>query len=277
VVFVSTELGPALLLAGKADAPSTAERAMRTATALNAVVQAAAAAPAVIEARERPVPGVALAGSPNLLVSATAEDAAAYAREPAARGQRATPRALAELWAALLQDHLTLFVERQRPLRLVGLSPRGKVLLDLFSEAERRSGTGAGVSMNLVRPLAPGLARSFREMALILPTGPGSAAAAVAGRGAGTMEETGDAPRRITINIRLDGTRLSGSMTTRSRSVAMDVPLKEVAYEKGRLGFVLESGVAARRWSGTVAGAAFEGTIRDGTKDVGRFSLRYAE
>jgi hypothetical protein len=277
VAFVSTELGPALLLAGKADAPSTAERAMRAATALNAVVQAAAARPAVLEARDRPVAGVALAGSPALLVSATAEDAAAYAREPTARGQRATPRALAELWTALLQDHLTLFMERQRPLRVVELSPRGKVLLDLFSEAERRSGSGAGVSMNLVRPLAPSLARSFRDMALILPSGPGSAAAAVAGRWEGTMEETGDATRHITLNLRLDGTRLTGSLTTRSRAVAMDVPLKELAYEKGRLSFVLESGVAAQRWSGTVTGAAVEGTIRDATKDVGRFSLRYAE
>src|SRR6185503_14735103 len=110
VVFVSTALGPALLLGGKADAPSTAERAMRAATALNAVVQAAASKPAVIEARDRPAPGVALQGSPTLLVAATPDDAAAFGREPTARGQRASPRAVAELWAALLQDHLTLFV-----------------------------------------------------------------------------------------------------------------------------------------------------------------------
>jgi hypothetical protein len=134
-----------------------------------------------------------------------------------ARGQRATPRALAELWAALLQDHLTLFVQKQRPLRVVELSPRGKVLLDLFSEAERRSGTGAGVSMNLVRPLAPGPARSFREMALVLPSGPGSAAAVVAGRWEGTMEETGEAPRHITVTLRLDGTRLARSPRGRAR------------------------------------------------------------
>ena len=277
VAFVSTALGPALLLSGKADAPSTAERAMRVATALNAVVQAAAARPAVLEARERPGAGVALAGSPSLLVAATPEDAAAYAREPMAKGQRATPRGLAELWTALLQDHLTLFVQRQRPLRVAELSPRGKVLIDLFSEAERRSGAGAGVSVNLVRPLTPSLARSFREMALVLPSGPATAAAAVAGRWEGTMQEAAEAPRRITITLRLDGTRLAGSLTTRSRAVAMDVPLKELTYEKGRLGFVLESGTAAHRWSGTVDGAAIEGTIREGTSDVGRFSLRYAE
>jgi len=194
-----------------------------------------------------------------------------------ARGQRANLRGLAELWAALLQDHLTLFVQRQRPLRLVELSPRGKVLLDLFSEAERRSGTGAGVSMNLVRPLPPSLARSFREMALLLPSGPGSASAAVAGRWEGTMEETGQATRGITVTLRLVGTRLAGSVTTRSGAVAMDVPLKELAYEKGRLGFVLETGTSAHRWTGTVEGATIQGTIKDGAADVGRFTLRYAE
>jgi hypothetical protein len=278
VVFVSTELGPALLLGGKADAPSTAERAMRAAAALNAVVQAAASRPAVLEVRDRPAIGVALAGSPSLLVAATAEDAAAYAREPAARGQRATPRALAELWTALLQDHLTLFLQGQRPLRMVALSPRGRVLVDLFAEAERRSGTGSGVPTNLVRPLAPSLARSFREMALVLPTGPAVAAAAVAGRWEGTMQEGSAAPRQVTVNLRLEGTRLVGALTTRSGAVAMDVPLKELTYEKGRLGFVLESGAGgAHRWSGTVDGAAVAGTIRDGTSDVGRFSLRYAE
>ena len=277
VVLISTALGPALLLAGKADAPSTAERALRAATALNAVVEAAASRPAVLEARDRPAPGVALSGSPSLLVAATAEDAAAYAREPSARGQRATPRSLAEFWAALLQDHLTLFVQRQRPLRMVELSPRGKVLLDLFAEGERRGGTGSGVPTRLVRPLTPSMAHSFRDLALILPSGPSTAAAAVAGRWEGTMQEGADAPRRISVELRLEGSRLAGSVTTRSRAVAMAVPLKDLRYERGRLAFVLSIGGASHEWSGNVEGATIEGTIRDGTKEVGRFSLRYTE
>jgi hypothetical protein len=277
VVVISTELGPALLLAGKADAPSTAERALRAATALNAVVEAAGSRPAVLEARDRPATGVALSGSPSLLVAATAEDAAAYSREPSARGQRATPRSLAEFWAALLQDHLTLFVQRQRPLRVVELSPRGKVLLDLFSEGERRGGTGSGVPTRLVRPLTASLARSFRDLALILPSGPSTAAAAVAGRWEGTMQEGTDAPRRITVELRLEGNRLAGSVTTRSRAVAMAVPLKDLRYDKGRLAFVISIGGASHEWSGSVQGATIEGTIRDGTSEVGRFSLRYME
>lgn len=90
VVLVSTELGPALLLSGKADAPSTVERAVRAAAALNGVVEAAASGVATLEVRDGPPTGVALAGSRNLLVAATAEDAAAYSRSlwPAA----STPR-----------------------------------------------------------------------------------------------------------------------------------------------------------------------------------------
>jgi len=277
VVLVSTELGPALLLGGRADAPSTAERAARAAAALNTVVEAAASGPVTLEARDKPTTGVALAGNRGLLVAATAEDAAAYAREPSARGQRATPRVLAEFWTALLQDHLTLFVQRQRPLRVVEMSPRGKVFLDLFSEAERRGGAGAGVPTRLVRPLTPSLGRSFRDLALLLPSGPSAAAAAVAGRWEGTMQETAAAPRGITIELRLDGTRLTGSLTTRSRAVAMAVPLTDIRYEKGRLAFVTATGGATHEWTGAVKGAAIDGTIRQGTKDVGGFSLRYAE
>ena len=57
----------------------------------------------------------------------------------------------------------------------------------------------------------------------------------------------------------------------------MAVPLKDLRYEKGRLAFVLSIGGASHQWSGSVQGAAIEGTIRDGTSEVGRFSLRYAE
>jgi hypothetical protein len=277
VVLVSTELGPVLLLSGKADAPSTVERAARAAAAMNAVVEAAASRPATLEVRDGPPTGVALAGTPTLLVAATAEDAAAYSREPMARGQRATPRGLAQLWAALLQDHLTLFIQGQRPLRVAELSPRGKVLLDLFSEAERRGSAGAGVPTRLVRPLAPSLARSFREMALVLPSGPFTAAAAVAGRWEGTMQEGAAAPRRIAVELRLDGTRLSGSLTTRSGAVAMGVPLKDLRYEKGRLWFVIATAGATHEWTGAVVGASIDGTIREGTREAGTFSLRYAE
>ena len=160
---------------------------------------------------------------------------------------------------------------------MVELSPRGKVFLDLFSEAERRGGAGAGVPTRLVRPLTPSLGRAFRDLALMLPSGPSAAAAAVAGRWEGTMQETAAGARRITIDLRLEGTRLTGTLTTRSRAVAMAVPLTDLRYEKGRLAFVTATGGATHEWSGALKGAAIEGTIREGTKDVGGFSLRYSE
>jgi hypothetical protein len=221
---------------------------------------------------------VALAGNRGLLVAATAEDAAAYAREPSARGQRATPRVLAEFWTALLQDHLTLFVQRQRPLRVVEMSPRGKVFLDLFSEAERTGRCG--------RRRCPhgSSGRWTPSLGRVVP-GPGPTAPerAVRRRGRGGRavgrHHAGDGggARGITIELRLDGTRLTGSLTTRSRAVAMAVPLTDIRYEKGRLAFVTATGGATHEWTGAVKGAAIDGTIRQGTKDVGGFSLRYAE
>ena len=65
VVSISTELGPALLLAGKADAPSTAERALRAAAALNSVVEAAGVPAGRPRGSGQAAPGVALAGSPE--------------------------------------------------------------------------------------------------------------------------------------------------------------------------------------------------------------------
>jgi hypothetical protein len=57
----------------------------------------------------------------------------------------------------------------------------------------------------------------------------------------------------------------------------MAVPLKDLRYEKGRLGFTLASGGATHQFEGAVQGAVIEGTIRQGTTEVGRFSLSYAE
>jgi hypothetical protein len=91
------------------------------------------------------------------------------------------------------------------------------------------------------------------------------------------MQEEAAAPRPITVSLRLEGAGLSGSLTTRSRAVAMAVPLKDVRYEKGRLRFVFSGGGATHQFDGAVVGALIEGTIRQGTNEVGRFSLRYAE
>ena len=278
--LVSTLLGPVLLLSDRESAPSVGERAVRVASALNAAFDAAASRPMTLETRDSP-PSVAVSGG-SVLVTATAEDAAGYGRgpDPPMKGQRTTPRALAGFWTALLQDQLTLFIQHQRPSRVLEMSPRGKALVDLYAEAERRVGAASGVPASLVNPPSPAQARAFREMALMLPAGPSSAAAAVTGRWEGMMEETGSGERPIKLRLRLDGARLAGSLGTQAGAVAMEVPLESVTYEKGVLNFVLASGGSSRTFRGTLQGSTISGTLHRSAADkepIGRFSVRYSE
>lgn len=282
--FVSTELGPLLLLTGKADAPSTAERAERVASALNALAEAAAGGKlAALEARDKPEPGVFAAGSPTPLVAATAADAGGYDEpwDPSAKPRRSAPLGVAAYWSALLQDYMRMFVLHQRPFRAVELSPRAKVLADLYGDSARRSGTGAGIPLPLVSPLSPAMAKAFREMALLLPAeGQSRPAAAVEGRWAGTMEEPDTGAREISLRLRMDGGRLAGSLTAKAGGLAMDIPLREAAYEKGTLRFVLVMRGAPKHFQGSVQGDSIAGTIHASAeaKDaVGHFSLRFLD
>jgi hypothetical protein len=278
--LVSTLLGPVLLLSDRETAPSVGERAVRVAAALNAAFDAAASRPVTLETRDSP-PSVAVAGG-GIIVTATPDDATGYSRgpDPGMKGQRTTPRALAGFWAALLQDQLTLFVQHQRPSRVLELSPRGKALVDLYAEAERRVGAANGVPASLLNPPSAVQTRAFRDMALMLPAGPSAAAAAVTGRWEGMMEETGSGERPIKLRLRLEGARLAGSLTTQAGAVAMEVPLESVTYEKGVLSFVLAGGGSPRLFRGTLQGSTISGTMHRSASDkatIGRFSLRYAE
>jgi hypothetical protein len=280
LAFVATEMGPALLLGTKDDATSVAERAVRVAAALNTVMEGAATRPPVFEARGGNA--VAVQGRPDALVRVLPEDAAAYSQplDPVMRGQRVSTSALAVFWTALLQDYATLFVQHQRPTRVVELSPRGKVLLDLYTEAERRVGAGAGVPASLVNPLTYALGRALREMALETPTrGQATAGAAVTGKWEGTFEEKGAPERRLKLRLTLEGTRLTGFVSTTSGKVSMELPVQDANYERGVLAFTIATGSVPKRFRGTVSGSSVKGTIqttRDGV-EIGHFSLRYAE
>ena len=158
------------------------------------------------------------------------------------------------------------------------LSPRGKVLVDLYAEAQRRGGAG-GVPASTVAALSPAMLKALREMALLMPAGAGSGAGmAVAGRWEGTMEDTEQ--RRIEVELRVDGGRLNGSLTTKTGELAMRLPLQQVSYDKGQLKFVTAGGGTTRQFRGTLEGGSISGAIfKDATaKDaLGRFSLRYVE
>lgn len=280
LAFVSSELGPLMLLGGPDDASSTAERAVRVAGALNAALDAAGSASPRFEVRAGSAVGIM--GREEILVRALPVDTAAYAQplDAVMKGQSVTPASLASFWVALLQDLGTLFIERQRPTRVIELSPRGKVLLDLYSEAERRVGPGGGVPANMLTPLPYALGRSLREMALAVPTrGQAAVGAAVTGKWRGTIDETGASTRAAQLRLILEGTKLTGFLSTTSGKISMDVPISDVAYERGVLTFTVGSGAVPRRFKGTVSGSSVSGTIHTTSNgvEIGKFSLRYAE
>lgn len=278
--FVSTDIGPVLVLGGKADAASTAERAARAAAALNALVEQAAQKPVALEVRDKPSLGIGVSGSPNLLVEVTSEDLAAYeAVDPTLRSRRVPLRSIASYWAALIQDQIALFVRRERPMRLLELSTRARALSLIYSEALRRAGVGGGVPLGVVSPLSSTRERELREMALILPSeGQSVAAAAVEGRWEGTLWEEGQGDKAIIVKLRLVGARLVGALTRRTGGISVDLPLQDVAYEKGTLRFTVVVGGVKQRFEGAVKGEEVSGSIvpAAGGPSVGRFSLKYA-
>jgi hypothetical protein len=272
--FVATEVGPLLLLTGRGAFASVGERATAIAGTLNALV----GQDPRFEVRGF---AVAVAGRTDPLVVVTPLDATGYTKplDPVMSGTFPGLPAVAGYWAALLQDAFVLFSKGERPSRVVELSPRGKVLMDLFSEAERRLGRGKGVPASLVSPPTWSVAKAFREMALVLPTRGGAvAAAAVAGRWRGTMQESGSPTRPLSLDLRLEGAGLVGTMTTNIGGIAMNTPLRDVSYANGVLSFTLAGGTSPRRVQGRVNGAQLEGTIQAaGGAPAGRVSLRYLE
>jgi hypothetical protein len=278
-VFISSEAGPFLLLTSADGAGSVPERAVQVANALNALFRTDAA-PATIEVRSGDPPAVAVAGRPQPLVRATPEDAGGYAQpwNTFMKGQRVGSGTLAAHWAAMLNDYLTLFMRHERPTHVVEVSSRGKVMLELHAEGERRLGRGGGVPAGLLMPPGPVLAASLRELALTVPTrGQSVPGAALVGRWSGTMEETTGGPRTFQLRLRLDGTELAGSVSTTSGKIVMDVPLKAVKYDKGVLSFEVGGG-ALKRFRGSVSGSSVSGTVSDGAnKPIGNFTLQYVD
>ncbi len=275
-VHVGTDLGPLLVLASPAGAPSVAERAIRTAAALNAAFELASNGGAVVfEARTQPSPGVGVVGAPDLVATVTAEDVAAYGAPADNQAASPTPAAVAEHWAALLNDYLSIFVRNEKPFRVLALSPRGRSLVDLRGVL----GSRGGIASERVASLSPDLLTRLREAALS-PGGvePGKAAgagAAVEGQWDGETEEPDKGVKPITIHLRVQGTRLEGTLTNRSVSIAMDVPLRDVSFDKGVLRFLVPAGASSRTFIGTLAGASITGTLHASPTGpaVGRFSL----
>jgi hypothetical protein len=274
---VATELGPLLVLSGSADAPSTAERAARVAGVLNFLMQGAASAPVTIEAQEAPVPRVVASGA--TIVTVTPEDAELLLRSATrAPGSRISAPALARYWAALLHDYIGLFGQRLRPTRAIEITPRAQVLLDVYAAAERRGGSD-GVGTGVVAALTPEQSEALRRLAYAGPEpGPGGRGLALTGAWEGTVED-GGAPRAIRLEVRQQGDRLAGAMTSTAGGIAMGIPLQDLSYDKGMVRFSAVLGGAPRQFRGKLEGATLVGTVHaaGGAGAPGRFTLRHVE
>jgi hypothetical protein len=279
LAFVATELGPVLLLGGPAEASSTADRAVALADQLNAFAGAAASRPLAFEAREAPQAAVAVVGQVRPLLVVTPEDVDAHARPWDGRGtgRRVTPAQLARHWSAVLQDYLGLFLYRQRPLKVLAMSSRGKVLADLYSEAGRRSPGGTGIPASVVFPTSTTLARDLRMMALVVSTEGGRSAVAVEGRWNGVVQDPDLGDRPFSITLRSEGGRLAGTITTGQGAVQLTAPLRDVGFDRGNVRFTADLQGTSYRFRGTLEGNAVAGTIERAGRSPARFTLQYAE
>jgi hypothetical protein len=168
---VGTELAPVLLLSGKGESRSTAERALAVARDLNAAVdRARVAQPVAFEAREDPEVAVGVVGAPDRLLRVLPEDAAAYEVPPGLprRGAPPTELALARHWAALLTDTVAIGTSGSRPRATAQLGPPWTPAF-----AELRTTLpwqyGSGVSSARVVAAPAELRRRLREAAFRVP------------------------------------------------------------------------------------------------------------
>src|SRR5262249_29366770 len=145
-----------------------------------------------------------------------------------------------------------------------------------------RRGAAGGVPVSTVYEMSPGVLKTLREAALVLPAGGGAAGAAVGGRWEGTMAGEAGRAHAIGGQLPVGGGELEGSLTTKTGALAVRIPLQQVTYDKGLLRFVAAAGGAPRHFRGTLEGDTLSGSIfRDvAAKDkdaVGHFRLRYVE
>jgi hypothetical protein len=280
LAFVSTQLGPVLLLGGPAQSASTPVRAADVAVTLNRLVTAARSKKIEIEFRAQPVPSVAVAGEVDPVLVATTEDAAAYSRpwETGSRsGRRMSTRAVAQHWAAILQDYYGLFLYRERPLQMLALSPRGKVFMDIYSEARRRSSGGRGIPTSIVYPTSETRAAALSQAALVVSGGTPREEVAVDGSWQGNINDPDTGTRRFQVSLELQGAGLSGSMRTWRGSIELSSPLRDISFSRGTVRFTADLLGTPHRFEGVLEGETINGAAEREGRSPAPFTLQYAE
>ena len=282
LAFVSTDLGPVLVLGGPDnDVKATAARAFEKAATLE-------------RARRRSRDQAARVRGPQ-----PARDLGGRAGEGRPHRDRAG-RGCGRLRAALRAGGPGQASLRPRPRGLLGRPPPG-LLHPLRAEAAppgraRPLAPRPGALRHLLRRLCgcreppacpsrssarltPTMAKALRDLALVLPAEKESrVTVAVEGLWTGTMEETTGGPKPIEVRFEQVGGKLGGTLSTSAGKIGMKTPLRDVSFQKNEVRFAVDLSGSARIFTGTVQGGTLTGTIARGSdKAAGRFSLKYVE
>ncbi len=240
-VAVSCELGPVMVLGS--DLPSR-KRAVDAAARLNALA---------LQARASRVQFIA----GDVVISAAGGAVLAVASGDGSLG----PRSLAPLWAAHLTDMFDLFFQGRRPGRTVELSPDGKVFLDIFAAARRRSAE-PGVAQGVLASPDPAWLRSLAALAAAPTLGGSEALALLDGFWSGVIEVQGAIqPRKVEISLTATPSGLVGQRTSRQGRLSSDVSLQGLVYARRELRFSLVDSGETVIYQGRLDGDVIEGTL----------------
>lgn len=254
-VAVSCELGPVMVLA--ADAASI-KRAHDAAGRLNTLSTDGRTARVQFSANEA---SINAQGGPVLAVGPA--DGAG------------NPRVMASVWAAQLTDMFDLFLQGRRPGRAVEVSTDGRVFVDMFSAARRRSAE-PGVPQGVLYSPDPAWLRSLALLASNPTMGSGQALALLDGYWAGVIEVPGAIqPRKIEISLTATPSGLVGQRTSRQGRLSTDVTLQGLTYARRELRFSFTDSGDTLNFAGRLDGDVIEGEVTKASGGrVGKLTLK---
>lgn len=259
---VSCELGPWMVLG--ADAGS-AKRAHATAGRLNALLKDARTTRVLFTASDGVI---SAAGGPVLTVSSG--DASVSSGSD-------NLRLLANLWAAHLSDTFDLFLQGRRPGRSIELSPAGRVYLDIFAAAKRRS-NAKGVPPGVLFTLDPAWVASLSSIAGAPVFADTDALVVLDGSWSGDIEIPGAIqPRRIEISLTSTPAGVTGQKTSRQGVLSTDMSLQAVSFVRKELRFQFVDSGEDLVFRGALDGDTIDGTVtKTSGEKVGRLLLKLA-
>jgi hypothetical protein len=121
------------------------------------------------------------------------------------------------------------------------------------------------------------MAASLRLMALVISGEVGRAAVAVEGRWDGTLEDPDLGTRRFDLQLRTEGGRLAGTLTTWRGKVELKAPVRDIGFDRGSVRFTADQQGTAYHFKGTLEGNTVNGTVERAGKAPASFTLRFVE